>query len=103
VDSPSRHAIAADGVSTDIVDIKPVNMEELTEVVTSSEFHSVHYNLFVYSSLKSNVKLADTRDATLYDRHAKSGYLHSSTGPKDHAGIALPFISNVYFSLVISI
>lgn len=35
-----------------IVDIKPVNMEELTEVITSAEFHPTHCNYFVYSSSK---------------------------------------------------
>ena len=47
-------------------------MEELTEVITSSEFHPIHCNLFMYSSSKSNIKLADMRDAALCDRHAKS-------------------------------
>ena len=35
---------------SDIVDIKPANMEELTEVITSAEFHPKHCNLFMYSS-----------------------------------------------------
>ena len=56
----------------DIVDIKPVNMEELTEVITAAEFHPLHCNLFMYSSSKSNIKLADMRDSALCDRHAKS-------------------------------
>ena len=34
----------------DIVDIKPSNMEELTEVITAAEFHPHECNLFVYSS-----------------------------------------------------
>ena len=55
----------------DIVDIKPINMEELTEVITASEFHPQHCNLFMYSSSKSNIKLADMRDSALCDRHAK--------------------------------
>ncbi|KAJ3117863.1 protein phosphatase 2A regulatory subunit cdc55 [Phlyctochytrium bullatum] len=37
--------------SFNIVDIKPVNMEELTEVITASEFHPIHCNLFMYSSM----------------------------------------------------
>jgi serine/threonine-protein phosphatase 2A regulatory subunit B len=60
-------------VPTDIVDIKPVNMEELTEVITATEFHPTHCNLFMYSSSKSNIKLADMRDSALCDRHAKCG------------------------------
>lgn len=55
----------------DIVDIKPVNMEELTEVITAAEFHPQLCNLFMYSSSKSNIKLADMRDSALCDRHAK--------------------------------
>jgi serine/threonine-protein phosphatase 2A regulatory subunit B len=55
----------------DIVDIKPVNMEELTEVITATEFHPTHCNLFMYSSSKSNIKLADMRDSALCDRSAK--------------------------------
>lgn len=56
---------------SDIVDIKPVNMEELTEVITATEFHPAHCNQFMYSSSKSNIKLADMRDSALCDRHAK--------------------------------
>lgn len=57
--------------SFNIVDIKPVNMEELTEVITAAEFHPVHCNLFMYSSSKGTIKLADMRDSALCDRHAK--------------------------------
>ena len=56
---------------TDIVDIKPVNMEELTEVITATEFHPSHCNLFMYSSSKSNIKLADMRDSALCDQQSK--------------------------------
>ena len=56
---------------TDIVDIKPVNMEELTEVITATEFHPTHCNLFMYSSSKSNIKLADMRDSALCDQQSK--------------------------------
>ncbi len=65
-------------VPTDIVDIKPVNMEELTEVITATEFHPNHCNLFMYSSSKSNIKLADMRDSALCDRHAKCTITDSS-------------------------
>jgi serine/threonine-protein phosphatase 2A regulatory subunit B len=55
----------------DIVDIKPVNMEELTEVITAAEFHPIQCNTFMYSSSKGTIKLADMRDSALCDRHAK--------------------------------
>jgi serine/threonine-protein phosphatase 2A regulatory subunit B len=57
--------------SFNIVDIKPVNMEELTEVITAAEFHPHQCNLFVYSSSKGILRLCDMRAAALCDQHAK--------------------------------
>ncbi|KAL0811470.1 hypothetical protein ABMA28_009870 [Loxostege sticticalis] len=57
--------------SFNIVDIKPANMEELTEVITAAEFHPTECNLFVYSSSKGTIRLCDMRAAALCDRHAK--------------------------------
>lgn len=57
--------------SFNIVDIKPANMEELTEVITSAEFHPQSCNLFMYSSSKGAIKLADMRENALCDSHAK--------------------------------
>lgn len=56
---------------SDIVDIKPANMEDLTEVITSAEFHPHHCHLFVYSSSKGTLRLCDMRASALCDRHAK--------------------------------
>lgn len=57
--------------SFNIVDIKPTNMEELTEVITSAEFHPIDCNLFMYSSSKGMIKLNDMRMNSLCDNHAK--------------------------------
>ncbi|ANZ75046.1 Protein phosphatase PP2A regulatory subunit B [Komagataella phaffii CBS 7435] len=57
--------------SFNIVDIKPVNMEELTEVITSAEFHPENCNLFMYSSSKGTIKLADMRVSSLCDNYSK--------------------------------
>ena len=57
--------------SFNIVDIKPANMEELTEVITASEFHPKECNHFVYSSSKGTIRLCDMRQAALCDNHAK--------------------------------
>ncbi|KAI8638684.1 protein phosphatase PP2A regulatory subunit B, partial [Parasitella parasitica] len=57
--------------SFNIVDIKPANMEELTEVITTAEFHPDQCNLFMYSSSKGSIKLADMREAALCDQNAK--------------------------------
>jgi len=53
------------------LDIKPVNMEELTEVITAVEFHPEHCNTFLYSSSKGTIKIGDMRAAALCDQHAK--------------------------------
>lgn len=60
-----------DLANPDIVDIKPANMEDLTEVITASEFHPHHCNLFVYSSSKGSLRLCDMRAAALCDKHSK--------------------------------
>lgn len=57
--------------SFNIVDIKPANMEELTEVITSAEFHPQSCNLLMYASSKGAIKLADMRENALCDAHAK--------------------------------
>ncbi len=57
--------------SFNIVDIKPANMEELTEVITSAEFHPTSCNLFMYASSKGTIKLADMRTNALCDSQAK--------------------------------
>ncbi|KAG2229987.1 protein phosphatase PP2A regulatory subunit B [Thamnidium elegans] len=57
--------------SFNIVDIKPANMEELTEVITAAEFHPEQCNLFMYSSSKGTIKLADMRESALCDQNAK--------------------------------
>lgn len=57
--------------SFNIVDIKPTNMEELTEVITSAEFHPQNCNHFMYSSSKGTIKLSDMRMNSLCDSLAK--------------------------------
>ncbi|KAL3234984.1 Protein phosphatase PP2A regulatory subunit B [Nakaseomyces bracarensis] len=57
--------------SFNVVDIKPANMEELTEVITSAEFHPQHCNLFMYSSSKGTIKLCDMRQNALCDNKTK--------------------------------
>jgi serine/threonine-protein phosphatase 2A regulatory subunit B len=63
--------------SFNIVDIKPANMEELTEVITAAEFHPTSCNWFMYASSKGTIKLADMRQKALCDEHAKRKLLHS--------------------------
>ncbi|KAE8688969.1 Serine/threonine protein phosphatase 2A 55 kDa regulatory subunit B beta isoform [Hibiscus syriacus] len=57
--------------SFNIVDVKPANMEDLTEVITSAEFHPTHCNMLAYSSSKGSIRLIDMRQSALCDRHSK--------------------------------
>jgi len=57
--------------SFNIVDIKPENMENLTEVITAAENHPRDCQTFVYSSSKGTVRLCDQRSSALCDQHAK--------------------------------
>lgn len=68
--------------SFNIVDIKPTNMEELTEVITSSEFHPLDCNLFMYSSSKGMIKLNDMRMNSLCDNHSR--VFEEYTDPSNH-------------------
>jgi len=54
-----------------IVDIKPENMDDLTEVITSSAFHPLRCNILVYATSKGAIRLGDLRDHALCDQHAK--------------------------------
>jgi serine/threonine-protein phosphatase 2A regulatory subunit B len=66
--------------SFNIVDIKPANMEELTEVITAAEFHPQSCNWFMYASSKGTIKLADMRESALCDQHAKRMFIHEYSG-----------------------
>lgn len=55
----------------DIVDIKPVNMEELNEVITCAEFHPLDCNIFVYCSSRGSIRVNDMRTNALCDVAAK--------------------------------
>ncbi|KAD4585178.1 hypothetical protein E3N88_22779 [Mikania micrantha] len=57
--------------SFNIVDVKPANMEDLTEVITSAEFHPTHCHTLAYSSSKGSIRLIDLRQSALCDKHSK--------------------------------
>lgn len=84
--------------SFNIVDIKPTNMEELTEVITSAEFHPLQCNLFMYSSSKGTVKLADMRAAALCDRNAKVFEEAEDPSSKSFFSEIISSISDIRFS-----
>eukprot|EP00161_Ancyromonas_sigmoides_P001009 TRINITY_DN1084_c0_g1_i1.p1 TRINITY_DN1084_c0_g1~~TRINITY_DN1084_c0_g1_i1.p1 ORF type:complete len:447 (+),score=153.41 TRINITY_DN1084_c0_g1_i1:968-2308(+) len=81
-----------------VVDIKPENMDELTEVITSAEFHPRDCSTFVYSSSRGSIKLADLRAAALCDRHSKIFEEEEDPANKSFFSEIISSISDVKFS-----
>ncbi|KAF9603502.1 hypothetical protein IFM89_036775 [Coptis chinensis] len=83
--------------SFNIVDVKPVNMEDLTEVITSAEFHPTHCNTLAYSSSKGTVRLIDMRQSALCDSHAKIFEEHDTSGSRSFFTEIIASISDIKF------
>ena len=84
--------------SFNIVDIKPDNMEELTEVITASCFHPTHCNLLMYSSSRGCIKLGDMRQRALCDNHAKLFEINEEAADKSFFSEIIASISDVKFT-----
>jgi len=54
-----------------IVDIKPENMDELTEVITCSDFHPKQCNVLIYTTSKGIIRMGDLRNSALCNSYAK--------------------------------
>ena len=70
------------------LDLKPDNLEDLTEVITTSKFHPEHCYLFGYSNSRGQVKLHDLREGALCNNH-EATLLHdtSNVGCSDSDGL----------------
>ena len=81
-----------------IVDMKPPNMEELTEVITAVRFHPIHCNIMMYSSSRGTIKVADTRKAALCDKYAKVFEEPEDPSTKSFFSEIIASISDINFS-----
>ncbi|KAK4750397.1 hypothetical protein SAY87_003879 [Trapa incisa] len=81
-----------------IVDIKPANMEDLTEVITSAEFHPVHCNMLAYSSSRGFIYLVDMRQSALCDHNARILQDDDSHGFKSFFTEIIASISDIKFA-----
>lgn len=81
-----------------IVDIKPENMEDLTEVITAAEFHPTDCSTFAYSNSRGAIKLGDMRAAALCDRHVKAYEEEEQPGDKSFFSEIIASISDIKFS-----
>ena len=80
-----------------IVDLKPPNMEDLTEVITSADFHPTHCATLAYSSSKGSIRLLDMRQAALCDRHAKLFEEAEAPGSRSFFSEIIASISDIKF------
>ncbi|PKA55919.1 Serine/threonine protein phosphatase 2A 55 kDa regulatory subunit B beta isoform [Apostasia shenzhenica] len=84
--------------SFNIVDVKPANMEDLTEVITSAEFHPLQCNTLAYSSSKGSIRLIDLRQSALCDYHSKLFEEHETPGSRSFFTEIIASISDIKFS-----
>merc|ERR1719272_1214418 len=84
--------------SYNIVDIKPANMEELTEVITAAEFHPTNCNEFIFSSSRGSIKLGDMRARALCDTHTKLFEEEEQPGNKSFFSEIIASISDIKFT-----
>jgi len=84
--------------SFNIIDVKPTNMEDLTEVITSAEFHPTHCNTLAYSSSKGSIRLVDLRQSALCDNHSQIFEQHEAPGSRSFFTEIIASISDIKFS-----
>jgi serine/threonine-protein phosphatase 2A regulatory subunit B len=81
-----------------VVDIKPENMEDLTEVITAAEFHPSQCNTFAFSTSRGAIKLGDMRRSALCDVQAKVFEEEEQPGDKSFFSEIIASISDVKFT-----
>ncbi|KAM0973267.1 hypothetical protein ACFX13_016883 [Malus domestica] len=84
--------------SFNIVDVKPANMEDLTEVITCAEFHPTHCNMLAYSSSKGSIRLIDLRQSALCDTHSKLFEEQEAPGSRSFFTEIIASISDIKFA-----
>ncbi|XXG48228.1 hypothetical protein AAC387_Pa02g2736 [Persea americana] len=84
--------------SFNIVDVKPTNMEDLTEVITSAEFHPTYCHMLAYSSSKGSIRLIDLRQSALCDTHSKLFEEQEAPGSRSFFTEIIASISDIKFA-----
>ncbi|KMZ74447.1 Serine/threonine protein phosphatase 2A 55 kDa regulatory subunitB beta isoform [Zostera marina] len=84
--------------SFNIVDAKPSNIEDLTEVITSAEFHPTQCNTLAYSSSKGLIRLIDLRQSALNDNNAQLFEERNTQSSRSFFTEIIASISNIKFS-----
>ena len=84
--------------SFNIVDMKPPNMEELTEVITAAQFHPISCNLLAYAISRGCIKLCDMRQNALLDQSATNFGEEEDPAARTFFSEIISSISDVQFS-----
>ena len=84
--------------SFNIVDIKPDNMEDLTEVITSADFHPANCHEFVYSSSKGCIRMVDMRLNALCDNQQRTFMEAEHASNRSFFSEIISSVSDIKFS-----
>ena len=84
--------------SFNIVDIKPSNIEELTEVITAATFSPTHCHLLAYATSRGSVRLIDLREQALCDSHSRQFEQEEDVSTKSFFTEIVASISDVKFA-----
>ncbi|CAL8469686.1 g9227 [Coccomyxa elongata] len=81
-----------------VVDMKPANMDELTEVITVADFHPRHCHTFAFATSKGAIRMADLRTSALLDNACKIYEEAEQPGPRSFFTELLSSMSDLKFS-----
>lgn len=80
-----------------VVDMKPDNMEDLTEVITAAVFHPSNCALFAFSSSRGVIRLADMRERAMCSSQARVFEEPEVPGSRSFFSEIIASISDVQF------
>ncbi|KAJ6805379.1 serine/threonine protein phosphatase 2A 55 kDa regulatory subunit B beta isoform-like isoform X5 [Iris pallida] len=81
-----------------IIDMKPLDMEDLVEVITAAEFHPTCCNLLAYSSSRGFIRLVDMRQSALCDQNSRILQDRESHGSRSFFTEIVTSISDIKFA-----
>ena len=81
-----------------VIDLKPDNLEELSEVITSAQYHPLLDNMFLYSTSKGVIKVCDMRKSGVCDNQAITLQEKEDPASKNFFSEIVQSISDATFS-----
>ena len=81
-----------------VIDLKPEDLTDLSEVITSSQYHPISDNMFLYSTSKGVVNVADLRKSSICDNNAVVLFESEDPSKKNFFTEIVSSISDATFS-----